>query len=385
MINLQEIFIVNAAGILILILSMLSRIEIAKEKHFDDKMFNLMIGITLGALAAETLTFVVDGKPGAMIHCLQYLLNGYLFLASCSVGMFWVLYVDYRIYHSIKRVRQRRIFVVLPFVLVAVLVFFDLFGTGFIYSISVDNVYIRGKFMKLPYLVLFYEYAYSIVLTFRAVRRNNHVKFFPVLHFVLPCVAGTVIQGLNYGLSVGWFCVSLAFMLVQIQLNNQNAFVDDLSGLYNRKYYNYVVTKLSDVRGKHRICGIMIDVNGFKGINDCFGHTVGDDAIRQLGKLISGVTAERDIAFRHAGDEFIILSIIENDGDIEKLIDDLNRRIEEFNRTSGKPYQLSLAIGYTVCKIEDFNSDRMLHQMDLKMYDAKAEYYALVENNRRIN
>ena len=382
-INIEEVVIVNSAGVLILVLSLLFRMGNTEEKHFDDHVFRLMIGITLGALVAETLTFLVDGRPGTLVRCMQYLLNAYLFLASCSVGTLWVLYVDYRIYHSLKRIQRRMIWVAAPLVLVAVLIVCDLFGAGLIFSVSEENVYCRGRLMVLPCLVLFYEYGTSLILAIFAVKRNNHVRFFPILYFVLPCVVGTVIQGLCYGLSVGWFCVALAFTFVQMQLNNQNAFVDDLSGLYNRKYYYHVIGKLLGSKKNQTIYGIMMDVNDFKSINDRFGHSAGDDAIRSLGKLISEVTTEQVIAFRHAGDEFIIIGTAEDETYVEQLIDALTQRTEHFNDTAGRPYQLSLASGYTLCNTAQLDSNSFLHQMDLKMYEAKNAYYSQEGKERR--
>lgn len=383
MINMEEILIVNAAGVLILVLSLLSRIEITKEKHFDDQLFDGMIVITLGALVAETMTFLLDGRPGTLARSLQYLLNAYLYLASCGVGMLWVLYVDHRIYHSLKPIQKQLIFVAAPFVMVAVLIVCDLFGAGLIFSITEQNVYLRGKLVMVPYAVLFYEYGYSVVLAVIAVKRNSHVRFFPILHFVLPCVTGTVVQGLNYGLSAGWFCVSLAFMFVQNHMNNLNAFVDDLSGLYNRKYYQYVVRKLAASKKVRTISGIMMDVNHFKCINDQFGHTIGDDAIRNLGRLISEVTTERDMAFRHAGDEFVILSTDVDTRYVEQIIHALTQKVADFNASSGEPYQLSLAMGYTLCTTAELEFDQFLHQMDTNMYAAKGAYYSQTGIGRR--
>ena len=128
MINIEEIVIINSAGVLILVLSLLSRVGTTKEKHFDDRLFDTMIGITLAALVAETLSFIFDGRSGMTVRCLQYLLNAYLFLASCGVGMLWVLYVDLRIYHSLKQIQKWLIPVAAPFALVVVLIVCDLFG-----------------------------------------------------------------------------------------------------------------------------------------------------------------------------------------------------------------------------------------------------------------
>ena len=383
MINIQGILIINIAGIMILVISLLSRITVDKKKHLNDHLFNIMIGITLGALISETLTFVLDGKPGAIVHGLQYLLNAYLFLASCGVGTLWVLYVDYRIYHSRKRIYKWLIPVIIPLVVLALLILCDLFGSGFIFSITEQNVYLRGKLAMLPYVILFSEYFISIILAFIASKQNNHVRFFPILSFILFCVVGTIVQGFNYGLSVGWFCVSLAFLLVQVQQNNYDAFIDDLSGLYNRKYYNYTIRKLSGSKQHPTIFGIMMDVNDFKGINDQFGHTTGDDAIKTIGMLILEVTTNRDLAFRYAGDEFIIIGTFGDERYMEQLIHDLTRKVNEFNAVSGKPYKLSLAIGSTLYQTADLDSDSFLRQIDIKMYESKNRYYSQSGTDRR--
>ena len=376
MINTEEIVIVNTAGVLVLLVSLLSRIDNRKNRHLSDHLFDTMIGITLGALVAETTSFLLDGVPGHWNYYLQYFLNAYLFLASCSVGMLWVLYVNDRIYHSRQQLRRWLLPVAVPVALIAVLLVCDLFGAGFIFSISERNVYQRGTLVALTYLFVFSDYCISLGMAIAAVRRNNHVRFFPVPYFVVPCVLGTVVQSLRYGLSVGWFCVSLAFLFVQLHLYNENAFVDELSGLYNRKYYGCVIRKLASSRKRGIVSGIMLDVNQFKDINDRFGHSAGDDAIRNLGRILSEITTERNIAFRQAGDEFVIISIGAGKQEAEQLMELLTQKVEAFNASSGKPYRLSLAMGYTIWDEEKFNPDAFLHRMDMQMYMSKDLYYA---------
>lgn len=163
MINMEEIFIVNIAGVLILVFSLLSKIENSWENNFSDYMFDIMVAVTIGALIAETLTFELDGRPGALVRNLQYLLNAYLFIASCGVGTLWVMYVDFRIYRSLKRIHQLLIPVVTPFLIIVVLVVCDLFGTGILYNINAQNEYQRGRLMILSYAVLFYDYLLSFI------------------------------------------------------------------------------------------------------------------------------------------------------------------------------------------------------------------------------
>lgn len=383
MINLEEVIVSDGAGIVILSILLLLRIESKAAKHPEDRLFDIMVYITLGALMVEIWSFLLDGVPGQLARGLQYASSGFLFTASSGVGLAWVLYVDYLIYRSLKRLKQRLFLFAPPFLLVVGMVVSDLFGAGLIFSITEENVYVRGHCVMTPYLVLFLYYASSFILAVRAVRYNGHVQFFPIHYFVIPCAVGTIVQGLCYGLAVGWFSVSIALMFIRMQLQNQNTFVDDLSGLYNRKYYLYFVGKIRKTRKGKMVSGIMLDVNHFKSINDRFGHTTGDDAIRSVGLILSQIATARTTAFRLSGDEFVVISDGTQEQQTEALMESIQQRVEQFNASSGKPYQLSLAMGYAICEASVLDSDAFLHHMDKKMYEAKAAYYAQAGRARR--
>lgn len=385
MINLEEILFVNVTGVVILFALMLLRVENHEAKRLEDDLFSAMEYLTLIALVAETVSFLIDGVPGPVVHGLQYVVNGGLFLCSCGVGLVWVLFVDYEIYHSQKRVK-RRVFQFLPLVILVVgMVAADLFGAGLIFSVTDENVYVRGHWVMVPYLVLFFYYGFSIVIAVRAVGHDGHVQFFPIHYFVTPALLGTIVQGLCYGLAAGWFSLSLALLFIRMQLLNRNAFVDDLSGLYNRKYYLYFIGRLRNSRKCKTVSGIMLDVNHFKSINDQFGHTMGDDAIRNVGQILAQITTEREIAFRLAGDEFIVIGQGASEEEIRQLMGSIEKKLEQFNASSGKPYRLSLAMGYARCDTAGLDSDAFLRQMDTKMYEAKAAYYSRQERDRRRN
>ena len=382
-INLEEILVVNIAGALMLLVLPFLRMQTRESKHVDDHLFNWMVALALGALVMETVSFLIDGRPGSLNRLLCYFFNGYLFVASAAVGMLWVFYVDFRINRSLKRLRRRILMLTLPCALVVALVVCDFFGAGFIFHITPENVYVRRPLFMIPYAVLFYYYILSIIEALIAVKWRNHVRFFPVHYFILPCVVGTIVQGMHYGISVGWFGVSLAFLLIQMQVQGRNAFVDDLSGLYNRRYYNYFLDRIAGSRKNRTISGVMLDINDFKSINDRFGHLAGDEAIRNLGRILSEVLTEHSTTFRLAGDEFIILSPGFREAQTQQLIESFQQAVEAFNRSAALPYALSVSTGYAIFETSGFDSDRFLHQMDMRMYEAKAAYYSQNGKNRR--
>ncbi len=372
MIIIEEILVVNSIGLLVLILYMLSRVELKKERHLSGKIFDGMVWITFFALIAETMTFLLDGKPGTMVHILQYVTNAYLFLASSGVGLLWVIFVDIRIFRSTIRVKQWLKVLIVPYAILVLLVISDFFGTGLIFSINNQNVYMRGHLVSLSFVFVFCCFFITLLLAFLAVKRNGHIRFFPVHYFVIPSFLGTVIQGMFYGLSVGWPCLSVSVLFIQLHISNQNAYEDELSGLYNRKYFGWMVEKLTDSKTNRFIGALMIDIDRFKVINDKFGHSVGDNAIRNLGRILTNVNAENTIAFRVGGDEFIVLHIGGTEADIEKIRSQINEQLSEFNKTSEEPYSLSVSMGYSTCHTNNTSLDFFFHQLDMQMYEQKA-------------
>ncbi|MGI6359506.1 MAG: GGDEF domain-containing protein [Acholeplasmatales bacterium] len=350
MIVLEEIIVANSIGLLVLIVYMLSRVELKKERHLSGKIFDGMVWITFFALIAETVTFLIDGKPGAMIHFLQYITNAYLFLASSGVGILWVLFVDIRIFRSIPRIKKWLKILLIPYSILVALIILDSFGLGLIFSVDENNVYIRGQLVSLSFIYVFISFFISLILAFLAVKRNGHIRFFPVHYFVIPSFLGTIVQGLYYGLSVGWLCTSVALLFIQLHIATQNAYEDELSGLYTRKYFGWMVEKLTSSKKNTFIGAVMLDIDQFKLINDKFGHSVGDDAIRNIGWILANINTDNTIAFRVGGDEFIVLHIGGTEADIKQLRSTINERLEEFNKTSGKPYSLSVSMGHSTCQ-----------------------------------
>lgn len=81
-------------------------------------------------------------------------------------------------------------------------------------------------------------------------------------------------------------------------------YIDPLTGLYNRSYYNEISEQFDDNQFPQAI--IICDLNNLKGINDTYGHHVGDQYIKSFGQLLSNLEIDGH-KFRMGGDEFLLL------------------------------------------------------------------------------
>jgi len=86
-------------------------------------------------------------------------------------------------------------------------------------------------------------------------------------------------------------------------------FRDDLSGLYNHRFFHETLTGELEAaeRYRHAVSVIMLDVDNFKTINDTHGHQVGDAVLRGIGQYLLRSSRSSDVPARYGGDEFVIL------------------------------------------------------------------------------
>jgi len=95
-----------------------------------------------------------------------------------------------------------------------------------------------------------------------------------------------------------------------MDLLENRARIDGLTGLHNRAYFEErFIASLSNARRHGRDFSLLIlDIDHFKKVNDTFGHSVGDQALRTIGSIVQSRCRNEDIVCRYGGEEFVILT-----------------------------------------------------------------------------
>lgn len=367
MINIPEILVANGTGAFLVLFLLLYRIRISQTNQFDEKAYNFMLIVTFIATINETLSFIIDAHPGFIFHILQYISNTISSASSGIIGYCWCLFVEYHIHRNFKRIKKKSRILAIPLIIAMILLIINLCGTDIIFDISKQNKYTRGLINFLLYIIVFIYYIESIYTVQKARSDSILVEFFPIYFFIIPCMIGTMIQGFFFGISTIWLCVAIAFIIVYIEIQISISFIDDLSGLYNRKYMNHYLDKLQNDKPK-RVYGFLMDINDFKTINDIYGHLKGDQAIIQFGKILQHSIDKDSVAIRMGGDEFVIFAILKSNEEALALKKHIEQNVRQFNTNSTEPFHLSFSIG--IAKYSG-NIETFLSSMDDSMYEAK--------------
>ena len=369
----------NGLTVLMMWFLLLCRRKNRESLHVGDKIYDGMAIVNLLGALSETIAFLVDGKQFIGSRQINYVSNSICFIGTVSIGLLWCLYVELRIYRNYKRIFKKARLVMFPWIVEVIMVLCNLFGTGIMFKISEGNIYQRAAGALVGYISLIIYFAYSIYLVHQSKKQGINLNFFPVIYFVGPCFAGVLIQFLFYGITSSWVLVAVALIFVQMQSYAENLYMDELSGLYNRRYLNAVLTERKITIGKS-LHGIMMDVNDFKYINDNFGHSMGDKAICTLGNILLRSIPDGGMAIRYAGDEFIVLLSGVDTGSVLATMDEINHNLSQFNESKIEPFTLSVSMGYAEFGAGD-DTEAFLMHMDEKMYEEKRKYHLLKKSN----
>lgn len=144
------------------------------------------------------------------------------------------------------------------------------------------------------------------------------------------------------------------------------AYTDELTRLNNRTAYNEAVEKIDLTKGVHTV--FMCDLNNLKKCNDTMGHHWGDTYIKISAGIIQESFADIGKAYRIGGDEFCIISDVDDPEQIQAAYDKLAYRVEEYN-TGTSVIEIGIAVGYARY---DANIDKNLEdtriRADQRMY-----------------
>jgi diguanylate cyclase (GGDEF)-like protein len=149
---------------------------------------------------------------------------------------------------------------------------------------------------------------------------------------------------------------------------------DPLTGLANRRQLEHTFEQLFalNIRDAGIAIGLLlIDLDGFKPINDNYGHEVGDWVLHQIGQRLTVAARATDCVARIGGDEFVILCTqIRGPGDLHTVAERVRREIMKPVRVEDRSSILSASIGYAMGS-RSSTLGQLLREADTAMYHAK--------------
>ncbi|WP_305857572.1 GGDEF domain-containing protein [Balneatrix alpica] len=168
----------------------------------------------------------------------------------------------------------------------------------------------------------------------------------------------------------------LANMARQELMALQIATVDELTRISNRRGFSIIAehTLKFCQRHQHHAYLLFFDMDGFKGINNTFGHLEGDRALMDFAQILKQSFRDSDVLGRLGGDEFVVLLAQTSHNQVQGILQRFASELDTFNREQGRCYQLHASVGMAHWQPEQpIDLTQLLHEADRQMYKHKRE------------
>jgi len=152
------------------------------------------------------------------------------------------------------------------------------------------------------------------------------------------------------------------------------AITDDLTQLYNYRYLTqYLATEAKRcLRYKKKVSLLFIDVDGFKRINDTFGHLTGSEALAEIARMLRGTVRETDVVSRYGGDEFVIVLPETPLNGALIIAERIRKRVEDYEfHAQDQNVHLTVSLGVANLPKHTLTAEGLIKKADAAMYRAK--------------
>ena len=157
---------------------------------------------------------------------------------------------------------------------------------------------------------------------------------------------------------------------------HEASLTDPLTGLPNTRFMFRHLTR--ELARTHRLGAevsiLVLDLNGFKDINDSYGHHAGDRALREVSNVLRALVRPYDVCARYAGDEFVIVLAGCSRDEAENKRRELQRGVEQivFEPAPGTQVPMSISVGAAVFPHDGETYESLLAAADRRMYQDKS-------------
>ena len=152
----------------------------------------------------------------------------------------------------------------------------------------------------------------------------------------------------------------------------ETSFRDEVTGLYNRRFFTIRLEEEISChrRFNHPVSVVLMDLDGFKAVNDDLGHAVGDETLRDVAQILQKYSRGINVVSRYGGDEFAILLVETSKAGARLYAERIRDVISRFRFAHGKPVTASLGVA-SLPDDDVATGDELFKMADEALYSAK--------------
>ncbi len=195
--------------------------------------------------------------------------------------------------------------------------------------------------------------------------------------FISIVIAIVLFLGGGFAFLVGQLALHTTNDVKNLAILQHESITDALTGLRNRRYFDQRICEEVALSKRYKLplTLILLDVDHFKKINDTYGHTVGDEVLKNLSHIISEMVRDSDIVARYGGEEIAIITPNTTKKEAELLAERLRSKVEKTTvamvGATQEIVQVTVSLG--ICSLSPVITDKdaLLEETDQALYSAK--------------
>lgn len=230
----------------------------------------------------------------------------------------------------------------------------------------------REFFSVALFAIVGYSAIISYIYTYESQRIDIKIELLQLL--VFSCTIGVM---LYTGSSINTLRNRTKQQTIELQealeINQRLAVTDELTGLYNRRYFMEVLTQQKALSERNNSDFILcfFDLDNFKRTNDSFGHHTGDIVLQKFSEILKMSIREIDYAARFGGEEFVCLLVDTDIKNANKVCERIRASLANYNFNDIAP-ALHATVSIGISNFKQFNTlQETLMSADNRMYIAK--------------
>ncbi|MBI3649845.1 MAG: diguanylate cyclase [Acidobacteria bacterium] len=152
-----------------------------------------------------------------------------------------------------------------------------------------------------------------------------------------------------------------------------NALTDSMTGLPNARALRYRFDEALDRAQRHKdnFCVVMMDLDGFKNVNDKLGHQAGDSVLTEIARLLVSQTRSTDFVSRYAGDEFVAILHVTPE-EAKETVNRIQSTVEKYRFVANSEgIYVGVSAGFSCYKVDGTTLDELILAADRDMYSNK--------------
>lgn len=248
---------------------------------------------------------------------------------------------------------------------------------GLLYSFDKNGVYQRGPLFMLQFFpALLYVIIATVSNIISSLEPNNyhkHETYVTMSLYCVPIIICSILQFIFVNEPILPIAPTISILLVFTNSLKVQLSVDPLTGIFNRnKIIDVLSEKVKSSKRNKKLYFIFIDIDGFKKLNDKFGHTEGDNALQIVADSLYNIFSHNGgSCARYGGDEFAAVIELDNSQNIDDLCAEIKESVNYNSNKGDAKFPVNISVGYGEYGKDASTIPALIRFADNQMYENK--------------